>query len=143
LSTTVLSLLVALFAVLGPSISAIKQAFHRSSANINFVYLSSEFGRISFLLSNDGEISGSIFHGSIVFPDGRRIFLERPGQSDTILLGPGATASAEFVSMNAVANPPKDNQTCKIQFVIVGTNETSQFLERPIMCMLLSGIWAK
>jgi hypothetical protein len=139
-SSTVLSLLVALLAILGPAISSIKSAIHTPRAEPRIALSSVEHHIVSLLISNGGDAAASISSGRIEYPYGNIAWLTRPGQSDSLLVPPATLQVANFIVNDVPEVNMSGQPTCKIVFTTVTPNGHEADTQSEINCLQLEGL---
>ena len=139
-STIVLSLLVALLAVMGPAISSIKNALHIPRADPKIALSSVEPNVVSLLISNGGDSSASISKGRIEFPKGYIAWLIRPGASDSLLVPSASMQVTNFIVTNQPKIQIQGQEACKIVFATTSPSGPAADIQTEVNCLELEGL---
>jgi hypothetical protein len=142
-SATILSLLIALFAVLGQSFSAIRDAMHRPGADIGFALQSSAPHRLAILAFNDGDRSGTVSMGLLTLADGRKMYLSPAGGAGTQLVPPKSSVLLHYVVGGDPGSPADPKAVCKLALLISDEHGVSSFADREIPCGVLIELYSK
>lgn len=140
-SATLLSLLIALFAVLGQSLSAIRDASHRPGAAIGFALQDSYPQRLAVLVFNDGDRSGTVSRAVVTLPDGRDLQALLGPEGDVQLLQPKSALLANYRVLGDPGAPPNIKARCKLALLISDERGVVSFADRDIPCLQLVGLY--
>ena len=121
-SSTILSLIVALVAVVSQAAPAIRSIFHVRRSEISYAIQVVGYRRLKILAVNDGERSGSISSGLIGVKGGNLSGLTLLNGGGTVLLPPNSSSILEYVSLDYVKMNPTSANKCFFFLVVSDQN---------------------
>lgn len=140
-SSTILSLLVALFAVIGQAAPAIKSIFHKPEADITYAVQDASFRRLTILVVNDGDRSGAVSSGLLKTPT-KHSLLTLMDNDGVVLLAPKANALLTFAAMADPGVRPDSNETCQIAIPVTDQEGMKEFGDRSMPCGVIASMFA-
>lgn len=136
-----LSLLVALIAVVGSTAGVLRSIFHTPSAHIGFAVQGAISHQIAVLVYNDGDRLGTLFGGALTLPDGRDVFVAPSESVGPMLVPANSSELLHFMTLDATGKAPKPAQQCKFALMVGDEYGRRVISERSVQCDEISGFF--
>jgi hypothetical protein len=131
---TVLSLVVALFAVIGQAAPAIKSLLRDRQVEVSYAVQGVDYRRITILAANDGERTGAISSGMLKIDGGSPILLTLMDGEGVVLLPPRSTAILHYVVMGDIPSLRRSKSACYLAIPITDQGGIKSFDDQSVEC---------
>lgn len=136
MSSTVLSLLVALVAVLGALIPPLKEAFTAKNSSLIFSYQAGDRNQLVVFVSNTGTRAGSLQHVWIGDSQGSRyeLQLEVIGTEFVTVVAPGQTRLVHLRRLSERVEASRFTKDCYLVFMATNFTGQTDLHKLPLSC---------